>query len=678
MNKTRVFLSNNYLPVPVGSGSSTIESIGTILSNLAYFGYVPSTLALNAIKSLNDEELVGFWKSIEPSLKVITGDDRRMDDFVVYKNFPREVLKKTEAQYWIAQTFMYLGMPNNLFTEDAVDRPQLNEKINLKVLSLVDENTENNIIKSLQSNPAKWSDSQKEQAICLFESSNIVVDDFSYKGNGITIAAQAFGKNAVVINNATDVLRLAAALSDGDISLRQKIRFKKFTRNERRTFVNLLAKTNNLIDDIVLRAETWKRFFSFIHPGDFKNEIVSNAYDVLYRKDYQTLSSKIENGLKSKNNTVLSILSERPGDFMRRLHKVYQIFGLEGLVSFSKVINQLSTSQLVKLNRYLRTIGERDNLIYPPRGNWGKVNIVENKKVKIEPSDLHFITTAISSEINKRLNELYPEGFDVSSDVDLVKLQTNDQELAPYGRGTRFKIPENITFIRSASYWKQKTKCNNWFDNGWNFFDENWKSIAACCWDEHSFDKAAIFSGDPTNSKDLEGRGCQMIDLYIDHLKNKNVRYALWSVLCFSGIPFNQAEEVLGTLQWGENAEEGKLYEPSRAQMVFPLKGESKTKFVAYIDLVERELVYMDANLPGHVSSADRNGDILQERMPAFVEYLKSLPSVADLFNCGNRGSLPVIYTDKDCQITDDAYVFNRTNPDNNFNNIDLGSILNG
>src|SRR5690606_35623858 len=111
------------------------------------------------------------------------------------------------------------------------------------------------------------------------------------------------------------------------------------------------------------------------------------------------------------------------------------------------------------------------------------------------------------------------------------------------------------------------------------------------------------------------------------------------------------AKEVLATLQWGENAEEGKLYEPSRVQMSFPITGKNLTKYIAYVDLVERKLVYIDANLKGSTQSAANNIDNLEKAMPAFIEYMDSLPSIADLFVNAKQGEMPVLYSDAEVDI---------------------------
>jgi hypothetical protein len=270
--------------------------------------------------------------------------------------------------------------------------------------------------------------------------------------------------------------------------------------------------------------------------------------------------------------------------------------------------------------------------------------------------------------------------------VERVKLPTNDAELAPYGRGTVFPIPPEVTFVRTASYWKSgPTSHNVWYDNGWNFFDADWSPVGACCWSAVKFDggkrsaAGAVFSGDPTNSKDLDGRACQLIDLYLDRLPDQRARYAVWSVLCYSRIMFSAAEEVFAALQWGRDAQRGKLFEPSRCQLAFALTGNCFTKFVAYVDVARRELVYLDANLPVRVGSAALNGAILATTMPAYVEYLRSLPSVHDLYRHAPAAEdgMPVVYDDAGVRIDGGpAYVFRPSNPANEFEPVDPAALL--
>lgn len=54
-----------------------------------------------------------------------------------------------------------------------------------------------------------------------------------------------------IFKTATDVLRLAVALSEGDVSLASSVRFKKFNRAERRFLLGLLEQCGNITEDML-------------------------------------------------------------------------------------------------------------------------------------------------------------------------------------------------------------------------------------------------------------------------------------------------------------------------------------------------------------------------------------------------------------------------------------------
>lgn len=698
-----ILLANNLIEAKATSKTANVDRqlVGTVVSNMIHFGYVPSMEVLNVINRMSKDELTSFWTVNESAFKEITGANRNMDKFVVYKNFPKEVLEKTKAEYWYNQILMYFGFPNEFFTEEKEDRPALIENKSLKVLALSKNDSLVKIFNSLMNNHARWSDNQNKYAKHLLKEydTSIDLDSFGFKENGIVLIKNIIAEklnNKFTITTATDVLRLAAAMSDGDIALRESVRFKKFARSERRLLLNILDKCKNITEDVGTRPELWKRFLSLAHPGDFKFKRVSATYAMLYNNEIQTFNKIVD--APHKNIEILETLKTRPGEFLRRLHSSYTSFGIDAVVAFVNVIPSLSNLQLVKLRKYVETINTRTSLMYPPKGNWARVQVLPNNKKKFTKKAQELLFKSIDKELKVRMRVAFPLGIKLDAKTKDIKLQTNDQKLAEYGRGTTFDIPENITFIRSASYWENVTHGSNWFDNGWNFFDSNWDSAGVVSWDtayytadsknaahasywanRHASNNqaAAVFSGDPTNSKDLKGRACQMVDLYIDRLIDAGVRYAVWNVLCYSKIPFCDATDVLATLQMGEKPEAGKLYEPSRAQMVFPLKSKAYASYVAYIDLQERKLVYMDAPLKANVMSASRNGDALSEKMPSYVEYLNSLPSLHDLVSKAKKGKTPFLFTDAKVNFkAKKAFVFKPANEKNKFDNMKITELL--
>jgi hypothetical protein len=657
------------------------SSLATVLQNLAYYGYTVDANALRALSELDKDDLAAWFKKVKPVLADLTKDNRQMDKHVVYKNFPREVLQMDEGEYVLRQMLIYHGFPYGMVAEEGEPRAPLGDMQRLKVLAMANEATGDRIFQNLVSLNNRWNENQTVWAEKLIGQKNLIdIDDFGFKENGIALMAKFFETKEIHLDTGTDALRLASALSGQDISLREKVRFKKFSRPERKKLLSVMEQSNNLGDDFATRPEQFKRLLERLRPGDYANEFPNTvaAHDGLYNRTVKPFSALVDP--QEIVPETLEIVATRPGEFLRRFHHFYDLFGDEAVDKMVGVMDKLNTRQLVNFRAYLRSINQRQTMMYPPKANWARAKVMPKKKGYIADWSLRKLDDRIGEILKGRLSEAFPEGVLLDTRVDQVKLQTNDQKLAEYGRGTVFPIPDEVTFIRSASYWQIKGWA--WFDNGWNFFDDNWKPLGTLAWNQANFQRgAALFSGDPYGGKTTDNRACQMIDLYPEKLRAAGVRYAVWNVLCYSRIKFSDCDgEVLSALQLGEGSpQKGKLFEPARATMVFPLRSEHYSSYIVYVDLQERKIVYMDAPLKANVSSAVCNEGTLSELMPAYVEYLNSLPSVHDLMRDAPLGAMPVVYSDRDLVLDEltakRAFVFRPENPKNTLDRVTVAEL---
>jgi hypothetical protein len=692
MNVTNLLLRNNYIPVPVSDWDieGGKEAMATIMVNLAYYGYGLHVDTYKAVYKLGPLVLAEWWENVEKELKDITGESRKMGDFVVYKNFPAEVLDKTEAEYWIPQILMYWGFPNEYFTEEVQPREKISKKEKKKaiVLRRSNANTTKDILLSLLKSPARWKDHELADALFLAENLPIQLGNVAFKENMVALATAMMTQGRKInISTATDVLRLATGLSDGDISLRLKFKFKSFKKPVRRFLLSLLEECTSLQDDVARRPEMFKRLFHQLHAGDYKKSYprVCKVMDDLYNDRLVTFNSLVENALLHENKVALQLLTTRPGEFRRRLVHTLDVYGSDAAEAFinADVLEKLTTYQIVSMRTYLETVNDRVHRMFPPKGDWSKAQIGSPRHVK--EKHVKSIVKALGKELARRV----PSVKVLDEMSENVKLPSNGSEAGIYTRGTVFQIPKNVEFIRTVSYWQAKSTYGNiWFDNGWNFFDSNWQAVGTLSWMMPQFpqfaytkgEKIAVFSGDPVNSKEMEGKACQMIDLYPSKLQKYGVRYAVWNILCYSRIPFSKVTDVFAALQWGNDAQEGKLFEPSRCQLSFPLTSEHTTKYICVIDLVTREMTYIDANLHANVMDASYNEKTLEKNMPAYMEYIKSLPSVHDLFRESvdkNGDGMHVLYSDADSKLDGEkAYVFKPENKSSKFKPVDLNKIL--
>lgn len=684
-----ILISHGRIALPPGGGEGALidrATLATLVANLTHYGYALTQAGFSALAAAPAAVIEDWWLAVEGALMTLTGDDKDMAAHVVYKNFPAEVLAMDESDYWLRQILMYWGLPNELVTEAEAPREPLDEGVELKVLQPGGADALVEIYRALLRLPARWTPGQWEQVHDLIDRCQLEVSEVPpFKENLITLAAALLERGVrPPITTATDTLRLAIAMSGGDVSMATNSKLRKFTRKERRALLELLEQAPNLAEDVARRRERFKRLLQALHPGDYAARFVRvvEIYDRLYRgASIETFEVELERLLAARDPGALTLLATRPGVFARRLHHCLLLFGADAAGAFTPVMAQLKTIQLVKLLTHFRGDHSRRFRTFPPRGNWIKMQTRPTlPRRKLAPKLREGLVRELEAAIARRVRAVVPS-VRLDPRTRWIKLQTNDSELSPYGRGTRFPLPASATFIRTASYWKSgPTRNNLWYDNGWTFFDGDWKPAGVCCWDRvHDMGEAAVFSGDPTNSKDLDGRACQLIDLYPARLAKKGVRYAVWNILCFSRRTFNQAQEVFAALQWGIDPQAGKLFEPARCQLAFPVRGESLTKYVAYLDLRERQLIYMDANLWANVRSAGSSTKVLAAIMPAFVEYLDALPSVHDLFAGlpASEQGMCVAYDDADLKLEGErAYVFRPRNQDNAFEPFDTSAVL--
>ncbi|MEM8584105.1 MAG: hypothetical protein AAGF87_07550 [Bacteroidota bacterium] len=658
----------------------------TCLSNLAYYGYAPNREGLAQLEQCDLETLKSWWAKLEPSLKSESGEDRNIGDSIVYQNFPEEVLAMDEAEYWFKQILMYLGVPKEAMREAPKDRPALFEKVDIKILRSASESSLAGILTSHLRKSKVWIPTEREE-IEWFAANGYAFDlaEVPFKENMIFagLACMQAGQE-VRIDTTTDVLRFYAGLSEGDISLKTNTKFVSLPRSQRRQIVRMLSEVGDLEEGFVRHRNKWKRALHALHIGEYGKtfpEVVETADRLRNGKPMETFNGRVEMLIVFNNPDVLDLLKTRPGDFARRLAHTVRLFGAQAVEAFGEVVDQLPLTSLLRLLKVLEKYNEIDAWAVVPKGTWTKMQIVEkDADHKLPESERKALVGMLEREISVRMNAKFPQGVQLDERTKWIKLPTNNADgTLPYGAGTVFPLADHIKFIRSATYWVMPDDLG-YMDNGWNFFHEDWSPAGVIAWNVTGLMKpAAVFSGDPVNTNNAEGEAGQLIDLFPDQLVEKGVRYAVWNILSYSRIPFDQADEVMGLLQVGEIPMSGKLIEPSRCQFVFKVTGNALTNYVCVLDLVARQIIYLDASLPGSVSSAVDNMKSLAEKMPVFMDYLGTIPSIHDVMRHvkPSANGLPVLYDDIDQAVTaEQAYVFSPRNEDSSYEALGVTDLL--
>lgn len=648
--------------------------VGTLISNFAYYGYKMSDEMLSLVFKMDQDAMARFWMEVEPEFKRMTGEFLNAESFVLYRNFPQEVMDMSEGEYWIRQIMVYLGYPHNFVRQSKMPRTPIN--INQEFLRNLDTlhvcHDEDAFIaqtkQDLISMKTSWTRDQYNTIINIFEAegeSCMDISEYGFKTNALKIIMKEVTRDPsieIVIPDATDVLRLCALMRDAkdnhiiNADLK-KMRFGKMSRPMRRKILSMLEMSKNLEEDASMRQTEFKRLLSYLHPNDFKFKRVSAVYDKLYNDKLKSYNSLIETSILNKDDSVLTMLENRTGDLIRRFHKLYDVFGRKAVDTLIHNMDNIETQKLISFKSYISQINTKEELIFPHGGSWKNPKIAVNQKVKISDDDLSDMVSAIDKIVAKRVVGLMGSGFSFDESLKRIKLQANDQEFASYGRGTSFDIPEDSQFARTMSFWSNDTSC--YIDNSISVFTDEWDHISDCCWNSERAD-GLVFSGDASNSQNC-GMAAQFIDINFDELRKNKARYVVMTMLSFNHLPFANLKEVYYGLQFGDDQFSGKIFEPSRVEMSFELKSDSLSNVVAYIDLKENTLVYLDLPLYLSVSSITHSSsNKLQTLMPNLKEMVSQSPSLYDLLEGAyQEDGIPAVYTDKDSPvIADKGFIF--------------------
>jgi len=138
--------------------------------------------------------------------------------------------------------------------------------------------------------------------------------------NGVRLA----GGQPLLADTVTDVLRLASAVSDGDVSLEVPTRLRSFSRKERRVLLAALdavvAGNRAKLGDVAQYAERWKRLGERLHPHEHPQWPGAQDVFAVARGEIRVPSfgSRVGAAMRSGDVTgAAALLAHAPGRLMR-------------------------------------------------------------------------------------------------------------------------------------------------------------------------------------------------------------------------------------------------------------------------------------------------------------------------------------------------------------------------
>lgn len=686
MNKLSILLrKRNKVLLAEGSATLSLSLLATAVKNLQSLGFTCSAPLLDRMSTQEEGTFVQWFDELLTELRQRVGAHVSYEP--MYPNFPKQVMEMEEAELYLNALLHYLGDVVGLRilpVSEREERPSLQEEGKLTVLELGTEEEFVQIGRKLIGANSSISAEDKEILGWYVQEYRdrlglLLPESIPYKENLSVVAmlllkhttrpAQWLGR---YVQTATDVLRLAVAMSEGDVSLASVTRFRSFKRSERRLLLGLLEECRGRTEDMLRYRGRWKRLGERLHPGEYKKQFPQTAvsFDVLRKGlPYTTFRAEVEEALKSGDPAkALELLKSRPGELARRLDHLLrlcqpspsgllgalkEVLGGEGrgsrdevaaaiLETFAEVVGEVATPVLLQvMTHFLHRNEERALRSFFPKGNAAKVITVENTLVSLPQERCDRVVGLCRKALLKRFGARESLGkvfVDESLRAHLVPFsqRSASRALRTLVRGSSLDMPAGGT-IRFFVWWKEgvlggKDTGRVDLDLSAVMYDEEWNYKEHISYTNlRSAKYRSAHSGDITSAPD---GACEFIDLDIDSITAFGGRYVIPSVLSYTGQPFVCLPECHAGWMMREEPESGEIFEPSTVVDKIDIAADTKVVIPMILDLKERKMIWTDLALRSH-PAWDINVESNQRGFVAMGKALTTLvkPDLYTLFS---------------------------------------------
>ncbi|HWS99719.1 MAG TPA: TerD family protein [Pyrinomonadaceae bacterium] len=670
MNPNSILLRRrNKVIVPRGSGRLPPSHVAAINKNLEGLGYTLSARVLDALASLSPEEAAPFYEEVLAVLKELRGvkDYRPM-----YPNFPRQVMEADAARLYLNAMLHYLtawvadlagGRREIVWLPDyrKERRDPLEEGVKLTVIEPGTEEELREIFSKMISSKTSISETDGAELKWFAENYPLTLPEVIPNKEVLAFVGSLMPERPELkahVKTATDVLRLAAAMSGGDVSLAESTKFRSFKRGERRALLALLENCGDPVEDMLRWKKRWLRLGERIHPGEYRKLYpkAAQGFDIL-RNDVPvpTFNSKVEGALRVGNvHEAVDLLRNRPGEFARRLDQLLRMSpSPEATASFGEVAHGVSTPVLLQtISHFKRRDAARDLRIFFPKGSLAKVMAIGYDLPEIPRAACGEVVRICEGVLVGRFERLPPLGkvfIDEGLRDYLVPFsqRSASRSLRTLVRGSKVSFGgEGYGTIRFFLWWKEgemngKETDRVDIDLSAVLYDADWQYREHVSYTNlRSFQYNACHSGDVTAAPH---GACEFIDVDIPSVLDYGGRYVVMSVNSFTGQKFIDLPECRAGWMMRERPDSGEVFEPGTVRDRVDVASDTTICIPVVLDLAERKVVWADVGLkrdPRFVNNVEGNFSQVTLLGKLLTEVVK--PDLHSLFllHAEARGSL--------------------------------------
>ncbi len=633
------------------------QQIATLQCELEHLGYF---LDPEITAELRRSNLDVFSRELLTTLSEMRGV-RNYEP--VYPDFPRQVMEASEAELYINAIVQYFHDWLSDITGDEAflwkpryektPRPGLTDKVKLTLIRKGTADHFKGTLRQLIASNTSISDTDKADIKWFLETFGFTElpptiphkEVLAFVGS---LAVEVGADLSRHFTTATDVLRLATAMSGGDVSLAADTKYRSFRRSERRYLLNLLERCGNLAEDMVRHKGKWLRLGERLHPGEYvKLTGVLNVFALL-RNDgkVRTFGSRVELALKERDiSRCLELLEARPGSLARRLDELLRVTDRRGnkhievVTTFSRVAERVSTPVLLQVRTHFlhRAVGGCDLRVFFPKGSVAKAKAVEDKLPSLPGAVCTELMGICDRTLLNRFSGLPKLGKcflrdELKGCLVPFSQRSASKSLRTLTRGSRLAITGGGDTVRFFVYWKQKQGDRTDLDLSAVFFAGDWSyKEAITYYNLRSMPYRACHSGDRTSAP--KG-ACEFIDVDIPSALAYGGRYVVMCVKSFTQQHFATLPECHAGWMLRASPNSGEVFEPKTVMDKLDISADSVFSIPLILDLERREVLWADMALksnPRWANNVQGNLNSIGLFGKAFTQLCK--PTLYDLFS---------------------------------------------
>lgn len=621
----------------------------SFVKNLDSVGYSVTKDLLDAVSTLSLSELTTLNREVMDSLKKLRGARQAFNP--MYPNFPSQVMQMSEGRLFLNALLHYWTEGRFLPQSKKEARPPLTESSQLQTLNLGSVEEFERLFTQLASSNTSISKQDKADLVWFVAHyrdnvDRLLPDKIPNRENKAFLCAKLLAltvetrkRVSTICSTATDVLRLAVAMSDGDVSLAESVKFRRFSRVERRLLLEILEAQDNLVEDMLRWKGRWIRLGERLHPGEQKNRFpkCASAFDSLRNNlPTQTFNSRLENAFeRGSQPEILSLLKTRPGYFARQLDHTLRLpeADCEKVIEqFSSLVGKISTPVLLQVRQHFMSRTSPSELrIFLPKAQVAKAQAVKNNLPKLDRTVCERVSSVCKQALIDRF-ALLPSVGKCFVDPNLKNFlvpfsqRSASKSLRTAARGSRLSLPKADT-LRFFIWWKNG-KDRTDLDLSAVLFDKDFAFISAITF-YHLKDFGGHHSGDIV---DAPNGASEFIDLSKERCKQAGVRYIVMSVNSYTEQPYCDLPECFAGWMSRQHADSGEVYEPKTVEDKLDVSANSKIAVPAIFDLQEEQVIWADlslSNWPYWYNTVASNLWGIQLTMKSMVQLSK--PNLYDL-----------------------------------------------